>query len=134
MWMAHQSAMKEARASLKLPAVTSISVWPAPANPIMWQAVAQTSDAVHVRDINLADKQQDKWRDMPALDPKLADALRQRDDTRAVLDFMRYVTANVETRPDGTTVVSLRDVRFNLTMRVELDANMTVTSTEVNWF
>lgn len=133
MWMAHQSAMKEARASLKVAGVTSMSVWPAPANPLMWQAAAQTSDAVYARNINLADKQE-KWSELPALDPKLADALRQSNDGRIFLDFMRYGTANVEAKADGTTVVSLRDLRFNLTMRVELDRNMTVTSAEVNWF
>lgn len=133
MWMAHQSAMKEARASLKVGGVTSMSVWPAPANPLMWQAAAQTNGVVYVRNINLADKQE-KWRDLPALDPKLADALRGNDDARAFLDFMRYGTANVEERADGTSVVSLRDLRFNLTMRVVLDATKTVTEAEVNWF
>jgi len=133
MWMAHQSALKEARTSLKTPGVTSMAVWPAPANPVMWQAAAQTSGAVHTRNVNLADKQ-DQWREQPALDPKLAEALRQSDDSRAFLDFMRYGTANVEERPDGTTVVSLRELRFNLTMRVELDRDLTVTSTEVHWF
>jgi inner membrane protein len=133
MWMAHQSAMKEARASLKVPGVTSMAVWPAPANPVMWQAAAQTGSAVHIRNVNLADRQE-QWRELPPLDPKLADALRQSDDARAFLDFMRYGTANVEQRADGITVVSLRDVRFNLTMRVELDRDMTVTSTEVHWF
>jgi inner membrane protein len=133
MWMAHQSAMKEARTSLKLPGVTSMSVWPAPANPLMWQAAAQTNDAVYVRNINLADKQ-DKWQELPALDPKLADALRRQDDARAFLEFMRYGTANVEANSDGTSVVSLRDIRFNLTMRVDLDSEMKVTEAEVSWF
>ena len=111
-----------------------MSVWPAPANPMMWQAAAQTSDVVHVRNINLADKAQDKWRDLPALDPKLADALREQDDARAFLDFMRYGTANVETHSDGTSVVTLRDIRFNLSLRVNLDAEMKVTEAEVSWF
>jgi len=133
MWMAHQSAMKEARASLKAPEVSSIAVWPAPANPVMWQAAARTSGAVYVRNVNLADKQE-QWRELPALDPKLADALRQSNDARAFLDFMRYGTTNVEARADGTTVVSLRDLRFDLTMRVELDRDGTVTSTDVHWF
>ena len=110
-----------------------MAVWPAPANPVMWQAAARTSGAVHVRNINLADKP-GQWQALPALDQKLADALRQSDDAKGFLDFMRYGTANVEARADGTTVVSLRDLRFDLTMRVELDRDMTVTSTEVHWF
>jgi inner membrane protein len=133
MWMAHQSAMKEAQASLKVGEVNSMAVWPAPANPVMWQAAARTSDAVYVRNINLSDRQE-QWRELPALDSKIADALRQSTEARAVLDFMRYRTANVETRADGKTVVMLRDLRFDLTMRVELDRDMNVTSTEVRWF
>lgn len=133
MWMAHQSAMKEAQASLKTGGVSSMAVWPAPANPVMWQAAARTSGAVYVRNVNLADKQE-QWRELPALDPKLADALRQSNDASAFLDFMRYGTANVEARADGTTVVSLRDLRFDLTMRVELARDGTVTSADVHWF
>ena len=133
MWMAHQSAMKEARSSLKAPGVTSMAVWPTPANPVLWQAAAQTGTAAYVRNVNLADRQE-QWRELPALDPKLADALRQSDDLRAFLDFMRYGTANVEERADGITVVLLHELRFSLTMRVELDREMNVTSTEVHWF
>lgn len=133
MWMAHQSAIKEARLSLKVPGVTSMAVWPTPANPVMWQAAAQTDDAVYTRNVNLADKQE-QWHEQPVLDQRFADALRQSDDSRAFLDFMRYGTAKVEEHPDGTTIVLLRDLRFNLTMRVELDRDMKVTSTEVHWF
>jgi inner membrane protein len=133
MWMAHQSAMKEARASLKVGGVTAMSVWPTPANPLIWQAAARTDESVYVRNINLADRQ-DKWREMPALDAKLADVLRQQDATRVFLDFVRYGTANVQEHADGTSEVTVRDLRFNLTMRVDLDPNMTVTEAEVSWF
>ena len=110
-----------------------MSVWPAPANPLLWQAAGKNGDAVFTRDVNLSNRQE-QWRELPALDPKLADALRQSSEPRTVLDFTRYGTANVEQRPDGTTVVALRDLRFNLRMRVELDRDLTVTSTEVRWF
>src|ERR1700730_15764769 len=36
MWMAHQSARKEAQSTLTASGVTSISVWPVPANPLLW--------------------------------------------------------------------------------------------------
>jgi len=133
MWMTHQSAMKEARNSLKVDGVTAMAVWPAPANPLLWQAAAKTSDAVHTRNINLSNRQE-QWSELPALDPKLADAMRRSNEARKFLDFMRYGTANVDERPDGTKVVVLRDLRFNLTMRVELDPQMTVTSADVRWF
>ena len=110
-----------------------MAVWPAPANPMLWQAAAKTSDAVYIRDIDLTTRQE-QWRELPLLDPKLADALRRSKEARVFLDFMRYGTANVEERADGTTVVALHDLRFDLRMRVELDREMTVTSAEVRWF
>ena len=133
MWMAHQSAMKEAQNSLKVGGVTSMAVWPAPANPLLWQAAAKTSDAVYTRNIDLSARQE-QWSELPVLDPKLADALRRSNEARVFLDFMRYGTANVEERADGITVVALRDLRFDLRMRVELDRAMNVTSAEVRWF
>lgn len=133
MWMAHGSAMKEAQNSLKVGGVISMAVWPAPANPLLWQAAAATSDAVYTRNIDLSNRQE-QWRELPALDPKLADALRRSSEGRIFLDFMRYGTADVEARADGTTVVSLRDLRFELRMRVELDRELNVTSADVRWF
>ena len=109
-----------------------MSVWPAPANPLFWQAAAKSSDAAYTRNIDLSDRH-DQWRELPALDPKLADALRQSGDARVFLDFMRYGTAEIQERVDGTTV-ALRDLRFDLKLRVELDREMTVTSAEVKWF
>lgn len=132
MWMAHQSAMKEAQGSLKV-TTTSMAAWPAPGNPLLWQAAATTGDAVYMRNIDLLDRQE-QWRQLPALDPKLADALRQSDEARAFLDFMRYGTAEVEERADGTRFVALRDLRFDLRMRAELDRDFAVTSVEVHWF
>src|SRR5215471_6381376 len=120
MWMAHQSALKEAGRSLNVPGVTSIAVWPAPANPLLWQAAATTSDAVYTRDINLAARQ-GEWRELPALDPAVAEALRLSDEGRTFLNFMRYGTSSVEVLPDGRRVVVVRDLRFDLRMRAELD-------------
>lgn len=110
-----------------------MAAWPAPANPLSWQAAAKTGDAVYMRNIELSNRQE-QWRELPALDAKLAEALRRSNKARVFLDFMRYGTANVEERPDGTTVVELRDLRFNLRMRAELDRDMNVTSAEVRWF
>jgi hypothetical protein len=133
MWMAHKSALKEAARSLNVAGVTSIAVWPTPANPLQWQAAATTGDAVYTRDINLANRQAE-WRELPALDPRVAEALRFSNEGRSFLDFVRYGTSSVEVLPDGRTVVVVRDLRFDLRMRAELDENMTVTSTDVRWF
>ena len=110
-----------------------MAAWPLPANPLAWQAAAKTSDAVYMRDIDLSNRQ-GQWRELPVLDLKLAEALRRSKEARVFLDFMRYGTANVVVRPDGTTVVELRDLRFDLSMRAELDRNMAVTFAEVHWF
>jgi inner membrane protein len=133
MWMAHQSALRTAVSSINPERVTAASAWPAPANPLMWQAVAQTNTQVYVRSVSLYGAP-DEWRELPALDSKLAEALRQSVDARTFLDFMRYGTATVQQREDGTTVVSMRDLRFDLRMRVELDRDMNVTATQVRWF
>jgi inner membrane protein len=133
MWMAHQSAMKVAQNSLKVGGVSSMAVWPLPANPLLWQAAANRSDTVYTRNVNLSDREE-QWRELPALNTKLADALRQSSEARSFLDFVRFGTARVEEQSDGTTVVALRDLRFDLRMRVELDREMGVTSADVRWF
>ncbi|HSB10782.1 MAG TPA: metal-dependent hydrolase [Blastocatellia bacterium] len=133
MWAAHQSALREANSSLGSEVVTASAAWPTPANPSLWQAVATTDESVFTRTINLADRQ-GQWSELPALDSKLENALRQSKETSQFLDFMRIGSAGVEQRSDGTTVVSLRDLRFDLRMRVELDSELKVTSTEVRWF
>lgn len=133
MWAAHQSAIGEARTSLKADGATSFAAWPTPANPSLWQAVAVADESVYTRTVNLAYRQ-DQWRELPALDSKIAEALRQSNDPRRFLDFMRYGTASIERRGDGTTIVSLRDLRFDLRMRVELDQQMSVISSQISWF
>jgi len=134
MWMAHQSAIKQARnSSYWNVEISSVAAWPTPANPFLWQAVATTGDAVYISNIDLLDHRED-WRELPALDPKLSDALRSSNEARSFLDFMRYGTANVEQRPDGTTVVALRDLRFDLRMQVELDSDLKVIDVAVLWF
>ena len=133
MWMAHQSAVKQARNSLKVEQVTSIAAWPTPANPLLWQAAATTGDAVYIGNIDLYNRRED-WHELPALDPKLSAVLRSSNEARSFLDFMRYGTADVEQRPDGTTVVALRDLRFDLRMQVELDSELKITDVAVRWF
>jgi len=132
-WVAHQAAMKEAQNSLKAEGVTYMSVWPTLANPFLWQAAAKAGDSVYVRNINLLNRLE-QWQELPLLDLKLAEALRSSSEARSFLDFMRYGTANVEQRSDGTTTIALRDLRFDLRMRAELDREMKVTSVEVRWF
>lgn len=132
MWMAHQSAMKQARTTAPDANVTSIAVWPAPVNPLRWQGAATTAGSVYRSDINLGTRQSE-WIELAALDPKFLEPLRQSAEARVFLDFMRYGSANVEERPGGYTI-TLRDLRFNLRMQVEMDSDLTVKSTDVRWF
>ena len=133
MWITHQSAMKQARESLKVDGIASMAVWPTPANPLMWQAAAKTTDAVYLSNIDLYNRHEN-WRELPTLDPKVADAMRTSTEARSFLDFMRYGTANIEERSDGSKVVGIRDLRFDLRMRVELDSELNVTDVDVRWF
>ena len=119
--------------SLKVEQVTSVAAWPTPANPLLWQAAATTGDAVYIGNIDLYNRRED-WHELPALDPKLSAVLRSSNEARSFLDFMRYGTADVEQRPDGTTVVALRDLRFDLRMQVELDSELNITDVAVRWF
>ena len=132
MWMAHQSAVNQAQMSLPDSNVTSMAVWPTPANPFLWQGAATTADSIYATNIDLATKQSD-WREMIKLDSKFIEPLRQSPEARAFLDFMRYGTASIEERSDGYTIV-LRDLRFDLRMRVEMDRDLAVRSTDVRWF
>ncbi|HZM89631.1 MAG TPA: metal-dependent hydrolase [Blastocatellia bacterium] len=133
MWMTHQSALRRAQGSLKVDGIESIAVWPAPANPLLWQGAAKTSAAVFTGNIDLYNRGE-QWRELPALDARLENAMRSSSEARSFLEFMRYGTANVEEGPDGATVVALRDLRFDLRMRVELDRELKVMNVDVRWF
>ncbi|HEX8089980.1 MAG TPA: metal-dependent hydrolase [Blastocatellia bacterium] len=132
MWMAHQSALRQAANASPADGAASMAAWPTPANPVLWQSVATTDQFAYMRYVNLTDKQGD-WQELSRLDPKFVEALRQCDEARKFLDFARFSAAAVEDREDGYTV-TVRDLRFNLRLRAELDRDLGVTSTEVRWF
>ena len=132
MWMAHQSALKQAANVLLVENVTAIAAWPAPANPALWQSVAATDQFVYTHYINLTEKQ-GRWREFSRLAPKFIEALRQSEEARKFLDFIRFSAATVEEREDGYTV-TVRDLRFDLHLHAELDRDLGVISTDVRWF
>ncbi len=132
MWMAHQSAVKQAQTPAPGANVTSLAVWPTPANPLLWQAAATTDDSLYMGDVNLATSRSE-WRELSKLDPKFIEPLRHSPEAHTFLDFMRYGSADVEEGQDGYTLL-LRDLRFNLRMRVEMDRNLAVESTDIRWF
>jgi inner membrane protein len=131
MWSAHQTAMKRAWSSLPAGANT-VAAWPAPADPRVWQLAASSEDARFVANVNLRGNQ-DQWRQFQKLEPEIEAALRESPDARAALDFMRFSWGFVEDTADGITV-TVRDLRFSIHMRAELDKDLRVESVEVRWF
>jgi hypothetical protein len=99
---------------------------------MLWQAAAATDQFVYARYINLTEKQ-GVWRELSKLDPKFIEALRQSEEARKFLDFTRFSAGTVEEREDGYTV-TVRDLRFNLRLRAELDRELGVIATDVRWF
>jgi hypothetical protein len=117
------------------PSVISRAVWPAPANPLVWTAVAQSGYAVHTKLVRLNATQSNSgdWRELPALSPEFLTALRRSDVVREFLNFARYTAGKVEEQDDGF-IVRLKDIRFNLEAVVHVDRELTVKSAEVSWF
>jgi inner membrane protein len=132
MWVAGQEARSRAAASLRAEVSQGPVSWPTPANPLLWQALAGTQEFTHASFIDLAGRQFE-WRQIAALDPKFAEALRQSPQARAFLGFTRFPLASVQEREDGYAI-TLRDARFDLRMNVLLDQNLSVQSTDVRWF
>jgi inner membrane protein len=133
LWTARQSALEQARRTLPLDNVFSVAVWPTPANPLLWQSVAASNDAVYARHISLASNLNVEWQEMPVLDVKFVEALRQSRDGRVFLGFARYTSATVEEREDGYSV-ALRDLRFPLVLNVRFNADLAVESTDLGWY
>ncbi|HYV05413.1 MAG TPA: metal-dependent hydrolase, partial [Blastocatellia bacterium] len=74
MWMSHQSAIKQARASAPNQDLTSLAVWPAPVNPLLWQGAATAADSVYRTGVNLGTGQSE-WSELSGLDPKFLEPL-----------------------------------------------------------
>lgn len=132
MWMAHQSALKQAANPPPADSVRQIAAWPTPANPTLWQAAAINDEAAFARNVRLTIRE-GEWLRQPALDPKFIDALRQSPDGRVFLDFARFYSASVDESGDGY-VITLRDLRFDLRLRAELDQDLNVRAAETRWF
>ena len=132
MWTAKQSAMGQARNSLPVSGASSVAVWPQPGNPLRWQSVAAFRDSLFARHITIGRPGAD-WQELPALDLRFADALRQTREGKVFLGFARYVSATVEEREDGYTV-ALRDLRLPARMNVRLSGDLAVQSTDFRWF
>ena len=132
MWMAHQSALKQAANPPPAESVRQLAAWPTPANSVLWQAAAASDDAAFMRTLQLI-THEGEWRKQPALDAKFVEALRQSRDGRVFLDFARFYSASVDESSSGY-IITLRDLRFDLRLRAELDRDLNVLATETRWF
>ncbi len=132
MWFAHQTAISRAAQTPPSAHTGPVAAWPTPANPLVWQTVASVDRSIYSGYADLLTPQTE-WRELSALDPKFIDALRRDERARAFLSFTRYASAQVDELSDGARI-TLRDLRFNLQMVAELDANSDVRSAVVGWF
>jgi inner membrane protein len=132
MWMARQTAVEQARASLTVENVRSVSAWATPANPFVWQAAAATDEKVYSRYMNLSGASSD-WQEGNAIPAEIRAALRRDSRTNVFMEFSRYATGTVEENGDGYTV-NLQDVRFDLKLKASLNQDYQVKSAELQWF
>ena len=133
LWTARHSALEQARLALPSDSVFSVAVWPTPANPVLWQAVAASNNAVYARHVSLASNSDPDWQEMPVLDGRFVEVLRQSRDGRVFLDFARYTSATVQELDEGYSV-AIRDLRFPLVLNVRLNAELVVESTDLRWY
>jgi inner membrane protein len=131
-WMLHSSALEQATARLPADGVKSAAVWPTPANPLRWQAIAATEESVFAGYVFLGSPAVE-WRELPLLDGELSKALSASTEARTFLEFSRYATATVQ-EGDGGYQIMLRDLRFPLQMTAALDRDSAVKAAEVGWY
>ncbi|HEY7545588.1 MAG TPA: metal-dependent hydrolase [Blastocatellia bacterium] len=130
LWLARQEAADRARNSLTDGTVAA--VWPAPANPFVWQSIAAIDGKYFTRYENLVGEPSE-WRELPALEDKFIDSLNQSARAQTFLKFARFPSASVEKNEDGYTI-TMRDARFDLRLAARLDEELTVRSVDVKWY
>ncbi len=131
LWLARQEAADRAGSSLSSESYVA-AVWPAPANPMMWQSVAAIDGKFFTRYENIMGEPSE-WREMPALEPEFIDALSQSAQAQTFLKFARFTSASVEKSENGYAII-LRDVRFDLRLVAMLDHELTIRSVDVSWY
>ncbi len=132
MWIARQTAVEQARASLPTENVRSVAAWATPANPLLWQAVAATDEKIYSRYVDLRGATQE-WQEANRLPAELDAPLRRDWRTNVFMKFTRYATGKVEESADGYTI-NLRDVRFDLKLKTQLDRDNQVKEATLQWF
>jgi inner membrane protein len=138
MWIGHQASLQRSASAPAAADVQASACWPEPANPLLWYSVQSGDQKVYDRLVDLAPislaggQDSTAWDEKSLLDPALADAIRRSGPGRTFLNFARFPTASVVTREDGYSV-TLTDSRFGLTLKAELDRDMNVDSSAMQW-
>jgi inner membrane protein len=132
MWFAKQTAIDQTRAALPAENISSLSVWPTPANPLVWQSVVANNETIYSSYVNISGSRT-QWQELPALESRFIEALKNSPRTNIYMRFARYSISNVEETAEGYTV-TLRDVRFDLKLHATLDKELAVKSAELKWF
>ena len=136
MWLLHQSALDRVRthppfSSTDL-AMHSLSAWPAPADPFLWQVVARTDNRLSAGQLDMRGPVLD-WQEVTVVDSYLEEAIRKSPEGEVFLEFARYISVTVEER-DQSFVVILQDLRFPLRLMAQLDKEMAVQSVDLRWY
>jgi inner membrane protein len=132
MWFAKQTAIDQTRNALPAESISALSVWPTPANPLLWQSVAANGEAVYASRLMLTGSKTD-WQETIVPESRFVEALKNSPRTRTFMNFARYTVASTEETAEGYNL-TLRDVRFDLKMTVTLDHDLTVKSADLKWF
>ena len=135
--MAYYVGMVATRAqviSIAASAAHGVAVaWPAPANPLVWQAVVTSQNTTETGWVKLVGGSPPVWSEVQQLDPDLLQALRQNDRCREFLKFARYCDARVLRDDEGCTV-EIRDLRFTLRMTARIDSEGHVANVTAQWY
>ncbi|HKV38131.1 MAG TPA: metal-dependent hydrolase, partial [Blastocatellia bacterium] len=142
MWMAHQSAARQAVSSSPAAAVSKMATWPEPANPFLWESALEAPGSVYTRYENLAPgfitrlsgaATPSGWKEASSLDPRFLPAIERTEAGRVFLGFSRFPSADIQESPQGYNI-TLSDARYGLKLKADLDPNLNVKSAFVTWF
>ncbi|HUK89512.1 MAG TPA: metal-dependent hydrolase [Blastocatellia bacterium] len=134
----HQAASQRVQNMSPAVDVAATAIWPQPANPFLWGAVESAHGAVYSRSVNLAVRSAEQagsssaWEERLSPSPALVEALQRSGPGQTFLNFARMPTVQETSRPNGSSVI-LRDSRFGLKLRAELDPDLNVLSSSVEW-
>ena len=108
---------------------SQITALPTPTNPFVWTCLAETPNTIY--QINSSVFQNPDWvnatRSSKEASSEMIDKIRTTETGHVFLDFARIFSSTVVRDSDGYTV-TLRDLRFGLTMNARFNARLEIVS------